>query len=95
METYTINWADAAYFLPEAFVVLTFLGCVLADILTRGKNHALTLGVLLAGLVAAGVMALAKPPVASHGIFGDMVVVGAFASDAAGIDSGAYRIATA
>lgn len=74
-----MNWSDAAYFLPEAMVVLTFLGCVLADILTKGRNHALTLGVLVVGLLVAGGIALAKPPVGSHGVFGDMVVVDPYA----------------
>ena len=79
MENFAISWSDAAWFWPEAIVALTFLGCVLADILTRGRRHGVTLGILIVGLLASLVVSAVKAPVDSHGIFGDMVVIDPFA----------------
>ena len=73
------QWSDVGYFWPELIMALCFLACVLVDMTTRGKRHELTLGVLLAGCVVALVAAVVKPPVGSHMIFGQMVVVDSYA----------------
>ena len=39
----SVNWSDAAYFLPEAIMALTFMGCVIADMVMRGRRHDLTM----------------------------------------------------
>ena len=66
---------NSAYFWPELIMAITFLGCVLMDLFTRGKRHELTAGTLIVGAVLAMIAAVMKPPVASHAIFGDMIVI--------------------
>jgi NADH-quinone oxidoreductase subunit N len=75
----SVNWSDAAYFLPEAIMALTFMGCVIADMVLRGRRHDLTMLKLVAGTVVAMIVALVKPPHGSHAIFGTMVVVDPYA----------------
>ena len=75
----SFTWSDAAYFWPEAVMVLTFLVCVAADLVTRGRRHGVTLSVLILGTVLSFVLAVAHPPHGAHGIFGQMVVVDPYA----------------
>jgi NADH-quinone oxidoreductase subunit N len=75
----SFQWSDAAYFWPEGIMALTFLACVLADLLTRGRRHGVTIGVLMLGTAGALLVALTNAPTESHGIFGTMVVVDPFA----------------
>jgi len=75
----SFTWSDAAYFWPEAVMALTFLVCLGADLVTRGRRHGLTLSLLVAGTLLSFVLAVAHPPHAAHGIFGQMVVVDPFA----------------
>lgn len=73
------SWADAAYFWPEAIMALTFVACILSDLLTRARRHGITLGVLVLGTAIALVVALTNAPAGSHGVFGEMVVIDPFA----------------
>ncbi len=73
------TWSDAAYFGPEAVMGLTFLLCVLGDLVTRGRRHVVPFGTLLVGTAISLVLALLHPPVSSHAILGQMVVVDGFA----------------
>lgn len=72
------TWSDAAHFWPEAIMVLTFLGCVLGDLLTRGRRHEVPFGILTVGTVVALAVALLRPPEGTHAILGQMVVVDGF-----------------
>jgi NADH-quinone oxidoreductase subunit N len=72
------TWQDAGYFWPETIMALTFLACVGVDLIFRGR-HALTVGVLIGGCVLSLAAAVLKPPVGSHEIFGQMVVVDPYA----------------
>jgi len=72
------SWQDVGYFWPELIMALTFLGCVLVDLVFKGK-HALTLGTLVAGTTLALAITVAKPPVGTHAMFGQMVVVDPYA----------------
>ncbi len=73
------TWSDAAYFWPEAIMALTFIACVLTDLVTRGRRHGVTLSVLIAGTVVSLAMTVIKAPEASHYVFGQMVVIDPFA----------------
>lgn len=75
----SVNWSDAAYFLPEAIMALTFLGCVLVDLVFGGRRHGLTMLELVGGTVLAMIVALVKPPEGSHAILGSMIVVDPYA----------------
>ncbi len=75
----SFNWSDAAFFWPETIMVVTFVACVLADLITQGRRHAVTLSVLILGTVVALAVAVANPPQTAHGILGTMVVVDPFA----------------
>jgi len=74
----SFSWSDAAFFWPEAIMLLSFLGCILTDLFLRGRRHGPTFAILVVGTVAALVAALIKPPVATHYIFGQMVVADGF-----------------
>jgi NADH-quinone oxidoreductase subunit N len=73
------EWSDVGYFWPELIMALCFLACVMADLVTRGKRHGVTLGVLVAGAILALAAAVIKPPVGAHMVFGQMIVVDAYA----------------
>jgi NADH-quinone oxidoreductase subunit N len=75
----TVNWADAGYFLPEGVMALTFLACVVLDLVYRGKRHHVTALALWGGTVLSLAVAVSRPPQGSHFIFGQMVVVDEFA----------------
>jgi NADH-quinone oxidoreductase subunit N len=77
--TVGFNWSDASYFWPEAAMVLTFLCCVIADFVTRGRRHGLTLGLLVLGSAVSLALAVVRPPLTAHEILGSMVVVDPFA----------------
>jgi NADH-quinone oxidoreductase subunit N len=74
-----LRWSDTVYFLPEAVMALTFVVCVVLDIIARGRRNRLTVLALWSGTVLSLALALADPPRGSHPIFGQMVVVDPFA----------------
>jgi NADH-quinone oxidoreductase subunit N len=71
------TWSDVSYFLPELIMLGTFLGCVLADLLLP-RRPGLVYAKLLAGTAIAFVVALVRPPVGEHWVFGQMMVVDSF-----------------
>ncbi|HKI83233.1 MAG TPA: NADH-quinone oxidoreductase subunit N [Candidatus Krumholzibacteria bacterium] len=75
----SFNWSDAAFFWPEAIMALTFVACLLTDLLTRERRHGATLSVLILGAVVALAVAVANPPRGAHDIMGTMMVVDPYA----------------
>lgn len=71
------TWGDVSYFLPELIMLGTFIGCVLADLVLRNRPG-LVYGKLLVGTTVAFAVALLRPPVGEHWIFGQMMVVDVF-----------------
>jgi len=71
------SWADVGYYIPELIMLGTFIGCIVLDLVIP-KRTKLVFGKLLAGTVLATIVALVKPPVGEHFIFGQMMVVDSF-----------------
>ena len=73
------SWSDASYFLPEVIVLLTAFGAISVDLALKGRaNHGFVVAKVIAGLLIAGALAVFRPPVGEHLIFGQMIVVDSF-----------------
>ena len=69
------NWSDLNHFLPEAILCGTFLLCLFADLVVRGRHPFWPFVVALAGTLAALGFAVADIPDAPHTILGSLMVV--------------------
>ena len=73
------SWSDASYYLPEVIVLLSGFGAISVDLALKGKaNHGFVLAKVIGGLLLAGGLAIFRPPVDAHLIFGQMMVVDGF-----------------
>jgi NADH-quinone oxidoreductase subunit N len=71
------TWLDVSYYLPELIMLGTFIGCLLLDLILP-RRTSLVFGKLIVGILLATVVALVRPPVGEHYIFGQMMVVDDF-----------------
>lgn len=73
------SWSDASHSLPEAVVLLAGFGALANDLIFKGRgHHAWVMLKVLGGLLLAGGLAWARPPLAAHHVFGDMMVIDGF-----------------
>lgn len=73
------SWSDASHYLPEAIILFAGFGALINDLIFKGRaNHGFVLAKVIGGLVIAGGLALMRPPVGEHLIFGQMMVVDSF-----------------
>ncbi len=71
------TWLDLSYYIPELIMLGTFIGCLLLDLILP-RRTSLVFGKLIVGTVLATIVALVRPPVGEHYIFGQMMVVDDF-----------------
>ena len=73
------SWGDLQWWLPEAVLCCTFLLALLGDMLARGRRPVVAFAISVAGLLAAGALAIADThalaPAGGRAIMGDLMVV--------------------